>query len=178
MSRVEEVWSAKPLLIENHYKRVYSAGPRGQLWDQLWTFDRVDDGAARIKLHSDNDGIMITVAIGGDYDGQIDSYVAAVSFTGGPSIITHANRTIARIERTPPFPTGRPAWLWFRFLHGFLWIGYGDIVGQNVVIGGKTPNPLAGMYRRFGIGKIANNGAFELLDVQPLERRLRTRWDP
>ena len=177
MSRVEEVWQAKPLTLEQRYKKVYAPGPHGQQWDHAWVFDKVDDGAARIKLHSDADGLLITIAIGGDFDPGIHPYIVALSGNGGESTIYHNNTLIARVPRTPVMVHKQPTWVWFRFLHGQLFVGFGDTVGHNTVIGGLTPHPLGGMYRRFGVGKLANNGAFELLDVQPLERRRRERWD-
>ena len=172
-----EVWQAKPLLIEDHYARVFAPGAIGMIWNQNWTFDRVDDGACRIKFHSDYDGMLLQIALGNDFDGGIHPYVIFLNGQGGPSYITHNNCVISRIEQTPPLVHGKPTWMWMRFLHGKVWVGYGETVGENIVMGGKTPNPLGGMYRRFGVGKTGNSGAFELLDVQPMERRRRTIWN-
>jgi len=164
-------------MIEHRYRQVYTPGLLGQVWDQEWVFDRCDDGAARIQFHSDFDGLLITIAIGGDFDGGIHPYVIYIDGQGGPSEIRHNNTLIARVERTPMMVHGVPTWAWFRFLHGRVWFGFGEVVGENVVIGGKTPHPLMAMYRRYGVGRTGNNGAFEVIDCQPLSRRLRKRWD-
>lgn len=163
------VWSARPLTMDDRYHVIYGDGLRGQKWTEEFKFDRLDDGAFRIKLHSDYDGLLITIALGTDYGGGIHPYQVIIDRDGVSEIWHHITR-IAHVEGAR-FPRGQPAWVWIRFLHGQVWVGFGSDVGKNVIMSGKTPNPMGGGYVRFAIGKTGNHGAFELLEVQPLERR-------
>jgi len=89
---------------------------------------------------------------------------------GNESSISHANQLLTSV-RGYRFPRGQPAWVWVRFLFGRVWVGFGPVVGQNCFMQARTPDTLGGGYNRFAIGKTGNNGAFEVLDAQPLERR-------
>jgi hypothetical protein len=84
--------------------------------------------------------------------------------------VTHANQLLGRVTGYR-FPRGKPAWVWVRFLFGRVWVGFGPTVGEHCILEVKTPNTLGGGYSRFAVGKTGNNGAFEVLDCQPLERR-------
>lgn len=163
------VWSARPLLLEEHFKPVFADGLKGQVWSEEWIFDKVDDGAFRIKLHSDYDGLLITIALQARNGGAIHPYTVMIDGPESLTEIRHCNKPIASV-RGAKFPRGRPAWVWIRFLFGRVWVGFGPNIGENVVLQAQTDN-LGGGYNRFAIGKTGNNGAFEVLDAQPLERR-------
>lgn len=165
----EATWSAMPLLLEDHFTPVWSDGLKGQRWNTFWRFDKVDDGAFRIKLHSDYDGLLITIALQDNAPG-IHPYSIVLDGPGNVSEIRHCNKVLARLQGAR-FPRNRPAWVWVRFLFGRVWAGFGPDIGKNVVIQAQTPNQLGGGYYRWAVGKTGNNGAFEILDAQPLERR-------
>jgi hypothetical protein len=168
----QAVWSARPLLLDKHFTPVWSDGLRGQRWDEEWVFDKVDDGAFRIKLHSDYDGLLITIALQSREGGAIHPYTIVIDNPDrqNESTITHANRLLTRVNGFR-FPRSQPAWVWVRFLFGRVWVGFGPNVGQNCIMQARTPDALGGGYNRFAVGKTGNNGAFEVLDAQPLERR-------
>lgn len=168
----EAVWTARPLLLEEHFTPIWSDGLRGQRWNEEWVFDKLDDGAFRIKLHSDYDGLLITIALQARNGGAIHPYTIVIDNPdrGNESSIHHANQLLTRVAGAK-FPRGRPAWVWIRFLFGRVWVGFGPNIGQNVIMQARTPDTLGGGYNRFAIGKTGNNKAFEVLDAQPLERR-------
>jgi len=167
----QAVWSARPLLLEEHFTPVFSDGLKGQRWNEEWIFDKVDDGAFRIKVHSDHDGLLITIALQARNGGAIHPYTIVID-EGADSVssIHHHNSLLTSVQGGR-FPRGRPAWVWVRFLFGRVWVGFGPVIGEHVLMQAQTPNSLGGGYNRFAIGKTGNNGAFEVLDAQPLERR-------
>jgi hypothetical protein len=67
----EAVWSVKPSILDKHFTPIWSDGLRGQRWDDDWRFDKLDDGAFRIKLHSDYDGVLLTIALQSQASGAI-----------------------------------------------------------------------------------------------------------
>lgn len=152
--------------MDDYFHTVYADGDRGQIWNTNYVFDRLDDGAFRIKLHSAHDGVLITIAL---QDRNVHPYQIIID-NDGQSEINHHLTTLARV-RGAKFPRSQPAWVWVRFIGGRVWVGFGPTVGQNTIMSGQTRNSLGGGYYRFAVGKTGNSGAFEILDCQPLERR-------
>ena len=156
-----EFWGA-----DKRAQRVYSPGPRGIIWSPYWILDRVDDGACRVKLHSDHDGMIFNLALSDD---NVHPWIVVLD-NNNTSYITHNGDLVAYYEGSV-LNKSRISWVWFRFHHGQMDCGLGTIIGQNVIMSGTTQNALGGGYYRIGIGKTGNYGAFELLDVQPMELR-------
>lgn len=152
--------------IENRAIRVYASGARGAQWDDMWIFDRVDDGAFRVKFHTDDSGIFFNIAL---RDHNVHPYIIIVDDQGRSSI-SHNATVIARTSGVR-IPKGEPVWVWVRFHHGNVDVGVGPHVGHNAFMSGVTPHKLDGGYNRFSIGRLGDRGAFELLDVQPMELR-------
>jgi hypothetical protein len=165
------------MTIDQHYHKVYAPGARGQIWNPEFVFDQRDNGAATITLHADSpqDGLFITIALNTDTDVSLDP-MQIVLDDNGVSHVSHNGKVVAQANGAR-FPRGKPAHVWFRFNHGRIWVGFGNKVGQNVVMSGDARDCelLGGGYLRFAVGKTGNNGAFELLDVAPLMLRVAKR---
>lgn len=146
--------------------RVYDKGARGAQWDDMWIFDRVDDGAFRVKFHTDASGIFFNIAL---RNHNVHPYIIAVD-DNGQSYMSHAGEVFAR-KSGIRIPKSEPVWLWVRFHHGNVDVGSGPNVGHNTFMSGTTTWTRDGGYNRFAIGKLSNDGAFELLDVNPMELR-------
>lgn len=170
-------WSKRPLTLDQHSHKVFAEGKRGQIWNPDFILDRRDDGALTVTLHADSprDGLLVTLAINTDQDVSLDPIEVVVD-SSGHSYATLDGEVICE-RQGARFPRQKPAQVWLRFYKGRLWVGFGNRVGQNTIMQGHTSRSqeLGGGYQRFAVGKTANTGAFELLDVAPLERRQHSR---
>lgn len=163
-------WEARPLRMEQYYHVVRVQGTWGLNWGPEFVFDRVDDGAFRVKFHSDHDGLLLVIATGTEDQPHVHPYTLVID-KDGESYITHMGRTLAHVQGAR-FPKRQPAWVWVRFLHGVVMVGFGRDLGENEFMRGDSGgDAFGGGYVRFAVGKTGNNGAFEALDVQPLQRR-------
>lgn len=178
MTQIEH-FEVKPTPIENQLVTVFSPGETGMRWSPYWILDRRDDGAFRIKLHIDSpyDGLRIVIATQNDELPSVHPYLILVDdydvdANGYYSCIYHHNRQIARTQlySQPIIKRGDIDWVWVRFEHGSVNVGVGPNLWQSVFMAGVTPNTMGGGYGRFAVGKTQNNGAFELVHVQPMTR--------
>lgn len=169
-------WEVTPLRPEQYFHPVYSAGTTGAIWQREFEFDHADDGALRIKLHSDHDGLLIIVATGSENgNASIDPFEVLVDHRpGNVSVIRHCGRILTTVSGAT-FPRGKPAWVWLTYTNGLVRVGFGRDVGSNEFMQAQETfaRLYQGGYTRFAVGKTGNNGAFELLDVQPLRR---SKW--
>ena len=167
----------KPTPPEEKGMKVYGAGAKNTRWSPFWIFNRMDNGAFRVKFHSDYDGIVFTIALRSPGGAAVHPYIITVDHRGYSSVVHHIDRPLAEY-RGPVFTRRMPQWLWVRFNHGNVEVGAGKVFGENAFMQGQTIDPRGGGYGNFGIGRTGNSGAFELLDVQPMElRQNRNRFN-
>lgn len=163
----------KPTPPDERGMKVFTPGPMGVRRSDHWIFHGRDDGAFLIKLHRGDarDGLVVVLELQTGRAGSIHPYTIVVD-RAGESWITHHRSTVASVTHEPGLlATNRPTWVWVRFFRGTVAVGLGTELDRSYVMRGTTDDELGGGYLRFGVGKTDNHGAFELLDVQPLELR-------
>jgi hypothetical protein len=164
-------WAVKAMRMDEYFHPVYAPGDTGLVWNEKFSFDHVDNGAMRVKFHSDYDGLFVHVTTGSmEGNASIDPFRVVVD-REGYSEIRHNGRVLTQVQGAR-FPKGKPVWVWLTYVDGLLTVGFGRNPGEGTFMQAQeSPDQLfGGGYCRFALGKTGNTGAFELLDVQPLER--------
>ncbi len=166
-------YAPKPMPIELENQRVWVAGPKGIVHSSEWLFDGVDEGAVRVKMHRDSHlaGLVIQFHLHTIDHPTVHPYTLVID-ANGYTAFGHDTVTFAETHHVPVIATGVPTWVWFTFSKGYVQVGTGPHIGQSILLRGQSPLRLGGGYRRFALGKTRDEGAFELLDVQPMELRV------
>jgi hypothetical protein len=164
-------WSVRPLLAQSYYTPIATPGLQGQKWDlESFLFDKTDDGAFRVKFQSEHSGMFITIATNARDIGSIHPFTIVVDNEEGLSDIYAHQTPLVRVKGAH-FPRNKPAWVWVRYYHGAVQVGFGRNLGENMIMEAKAPQTYGGGYAYFAVGRTDATGSFTLLDVQPLERR-------
>jgi hypothetical protein len=165
-------WAVRPMMLNDYFHPVYEKGVPGCIWNPNFQLDHNDNGALRVKFHSEQDGLLIMLCTGFEAGTpSIDPFHVIID-NNGVSQIHHCGRVLAQVNGAR-FPRGKPAWVWLTYVDGLMTVGFGRFPGENAFMQAQEqPERLfSGGYNRFAVGRTGNRGKFELLDVQPLQRR-------
>ena len=166
-------WEVRPMRLDDYFQPVFSDGVNGLVWNEEFQLDVVDNGAFRINVHSDHDGIMLVLATG-SHEGtpSIDPITIVIDMPPTRmSEIRYKQKVLTRVLGAT-FPRGKPAWVWVTYVNGLVCVGFGRNPGENQFMQTQIPSSslYTGGYNRFAVGKTGNTGAFEAIDLQPLRR--------